>query len=129
MNQLPQFAQDIYNQLNGGKLNGAITYCGGREVRYGPFNSQYPQVEPDEHGRFDFSNCLRFRPNTSRRTLIIIAIQPLDTYTVWLWREKADRTGEILERQDEVYCDDLQQVVERMYDAYIKTHQKGFIDL
>lgn len=129
MSQLPQFAQDIYDQLNGGKIYGAITYCGGREVRYGPFNPAYPQVEPDEHSLFDFANCLRFRPNTRRKTLVIIAIQPDDTYTVWFWREKKDHTGEIITRSDGVYCDTLQTVVERLYDDYIRQYQKGWIHL
>jgi len=125
--QLPQFALDIYEQLGGWRLRGAITYCGGREVRYGKFNPSYPQVEPDDNCLFDFTNCLRFRPNTNRKSLIIIAIQPSDTYTVWLWREKKELTGEIVGYADDVYCDNLQRIVEGMYDAYIKEYQKGFI--
>lgn len=127
---IPQFARDIWDQLGGGGINGALAYIGGREFRYGPHDIKMPQVEPDENGLFDFTNCVRFRPNTTQMTLFIIAIQPGDTYTVWFWRRRDQGpVGEILKRYDDVYCDNLQQVVEETYDEYIKEHQKGWIDI
>lgn len=129
---IPQFAKDIFMQLGQMSLtSSAIVYCGGTEVAYGDHNPQWPQIEPDEQGMFKFDNCFRFRPNTRARTLIIIGVQPLDTYTVWFWRKKEgdEIGGDIIDRRDDVYCDELADVVERMYDRYIREYQKGEIDL
>lgn len=131
--EAPRFALDIQEQLGRG-INGAIAYTGSREFRYGPYDIEMPQVEPDEHGLFEFTNCVRFRPNTKQMTLFVIAIQPGDTYTVWLWRKVADPdrpglVGEILKRYDDVHAEDLQRFVEETYDEYIKEHQGGWIEI
>lgn len=58
---------------------------------------------------------------------IIIALEPLDFYTVYLFR--SGKYGINIEKNDCVYCDTLKSTVENLYDNAIKAHNNGFINI
>lgn len=131
-------AEIIFDQIGKSRLHGAYTLTGGRKLAFGP-DVPLKQIEVDEAGCIDIVNGLMWQPNVSRRNVkFIIVLQPCDTYTIWLWRgyttqefiKKNDgKIGEVLEQMDDVYCDQLIDVIDSMYVDYIKKYQEGFIKI
>lgn len=82
MSKYPEYAEDILDQLGGERLKGVIVYCGGRSVQAGSFNPNYPPVEPNPDGWFEFfDNYLLFQPAIRSRSMVVIALQPNYSYT------------------------------------------------
>lgn len=48
-----------------------------------------------------------------------------DTYKVWLYANRPQFA--VIDQCEDVYCMELKQVVESMYDKAIKTYNQGFI--
>lgn len=121
-----------------------IAYCGGHKLgaTFPLDGNRECECRPDREstvtalGMIDTPVSLSFRVNARRMVLVFISYEPDDTYTVRLWRahKKARRLkdgvmGEVLREQRDVYCDMLQDVVERFYDGYVREYQKGFIQV
>jgi len=147
---LPYQIEAMREQLGKG-LRGAMAYVGASKPTYtckhetGGGNS-----EVTENGLVSAPVALTFAVNGKRGAgwRIIVSIEASDTYTVRLWKpvnttakarmkemEKAAaegrpmKLGEVLDESSDVYCDVLQEVVERMYDRAINEKCGGFIPL
>jgi hypothetical protein len=143
---LPYQIEAIKQQLGGG-LNSALAYTGAHQLTYfckyefGGGNSKVL-----DNGLVEAPVALTFRVNGKHGAgwRIIINIEPSDTYSVRLWQaaklgaktvsklmaqNKPIMLGEVLAEVKDVYCDNLRQVVERMYDDAIKKHCGGFAPL
>jgi hypothetical protein len=137
----PYTIRTIIEQCGGMGLRGAFVYIGASQFSY-----KCPDVETEcrghrssvtKEGLVDYGVGLTFRVNGKRGAgwRMMIAYEPDDTYSVYLWRrakpteEKAGRRGVVIGSYDDVYCDMLKEVVEQMYDRAIKEHNDGFIPL
>jgi hypothetical protein len=126
----------IYQQAGGRSLHGAINLTGGRRVTYLPDGDLSP-IGPDDRGALPMKNGLMWDPNVrAHRTKFIVVLQPNDTYSVFLYKFKSPRSiaqkgivGEVLQRVDDVYFDQLVDTIDAMYVAYIDEKQDGFISL
>lgn len=117
--------QEIIGQLGGRGLRGGLVYVGAHNLQAranGICESKVTETS------IDFGVGLIFTPNIRRRgARILITVEPSDTYTVRLLF--VGKTIEVYKEFDNVYCDQLQFIVEQMYDEYIKTVQGGFISI
>jgi hypothetical protein len=92
-------------------------------------------VRPDGLVDWDVGLCFRVNGRRKQDWRIMVAYEPSDTYTVYLWRtakpteERAGLRGVVINRLDDVYGEDLKGVVEQMYDRAIKEHNGGFIPI
>lgn len=118
-------------------LGGAFCYVGAHRFAYkctvheGEHRGAYFAKETPE-GCLDYDVGLAFQVNgpAGQNWTMVVAYEPDDTYSVWLWRtaqERGDKRGEILLQAHDVYGDALQPVIEAMYDQMIKKHCGGFI--
>jgi hypothetical protein len=133
-----QIAATIFDQMGKYRLHGAYNLTGGRQLTFAPDRS-LERVDVDEAGYLKTINGLMWRPNvTHPRVKFIIVLQPSDTYTIWLWKGYTTRQlvknggkkiGEVLEMVDDVYCDQLIDVIDHMYVEYVKKYQQGFIKI
>lgn len=130
-------AKTLYQQMGGHTIHGAIAITGGRKVAFFPDDYDLPQIEPDEKGQLKLVNGLQYEPNVNkRRVKFIIVLQPCDTYTVFLYQSNTINrmastgiVGEVLDRRDDVYFDQLVDVIDDVYVAHVKEFQQGFISL
>jgi hypothetical protein len=146
MSQLPYQIQAIREQLGNG-LNGAMVYVGANQPTYScKYESGGAESKVLENGLIDAPVSLAFRVNCKRGAgwRIFISLELSDTYTVRLWKpskislkkqcqlmaeNKLVPVGEVLDSSSDIYCDMLQECVERMYDRAIKEKNGGFIPL
>jgi hypothetical protein len=126
----------IFAYLGGVGLNGAIVYCGGSKLLY---LEREDESKPDasfvdEHGMLRWQTGVRFTVNgkPGQTWLMFVTCEPDDTFTVRLYyqygdikRLKTGKWGEVLAEATGVYNDDLQSVVESMYDEQITKHHGG----
>lgn len=143
---IPQTIQSIQQQLGHG-LTGAMVYVGASHPTY-LCKHEYGGAESKvlENGMIDAPVSLSFKVNGKRGQgwRIFISLEPSDTYTVRLWKsiktslkktckllqeKKIIPVGEVLDTATDIYCDQLQECVEGMYDRAIKAHNQGFIPL
>src|ERR1044072_5680694 len=136
----PYTIRTIIEQMGGLGLSGAPVYCGAHQFAYKcravemECRSAFRSRETD-HGLLDYDVGLTFRVNGKRgqNWTMLVAYEPNDTYSVWLWRkgapseQAAGKYGVVLATRDDVYCDTLKETVERMYDEAIRKHCRGFI--
>jgi hypothetical protein len=101
--------QETIAQLGGTGLRGALVYIGTRQIIKGK----------------DYIGLL-VNGKPGYKWMIKITLDFSDTYIVELLATRGDKT-EQLARQENVYCDELQGVVEQMYDNGIKQHNEGVI--
>lgn len=136
MAQVPYPIQAIVGQLGGMGLQGAIAYTGGHNFAYACKSGRGDsKVTPE--GCVDYDTGFSFHVNgkRGRKWIIIVSLEFSDTYTVYLWQSATPKKrgqgiyGEILDKREDVYCDMLQEVAERMYDNAIKKYNKGFISI
>jgi hypothetical protein len=146
MNQLPYQVQAIREQLGKG-LRGALVYVGASQLTYScKYENGGAESKVTDNGSIDAPVSLAFSVNGKRGAgwKIIVSLEPSDTYTVRLWQasrigpKRAVRlmaeckpipAGEVLDEASGVYCDQLQGIVEQMYDKAIKEKNDGFIPL
>lgn len=139
---IPETIEAIINQLGGRGIRGALGYIEANKLtfRCAEMHGEYRagrRSEVDTTGCPNFEVGLAFRVNgkPKRGWQMLVAYEPDDTYTVWLWQvgTAAQRAvgimGEVLDKREDVYCDMLQSTVEQMYDAAIKKHNGGWINL
>jgi len=102
--------------------------------------SCYPEKDStiSADGRVLMDVGLYFRVNTTRKIYMFVAYETDDTYTVYMWRPYTVKEviknnnhdqGKVLAERRGVYCDNLGEVIERLYDKYIEEHQNGFIHI
>ncbi len=112
--------QQIYEQLGGRSMNGALTYTGTRKMLY-----------RDEHDGRAENSSVDEATGVINYTTEGVRI----TYAVYLWRSarptksQPQRQGIILDKLEGVYDDMVQNIVETMYDDAIKKYNRGFINI
>jgi len=141
--KLPDTIRSIIDQMGGTGLRGALVYVGASKLTY---KCPEPRGEcrPDHtsrrteggEGLIEFGVGLSFSVNGKRGEgwKVIVAYEPDDTYTVWLWKRirrprYTGQVGEVIGEIRNVYCDQLKSTVEEMYDGAIKERCGGFIPL
>ena len=141
LQSLPDTIQVIIATAGGLGLRGAFVYVGASHFRYrcdeaeGEHRSDFESRLVTTHGAPDveFDVGLQFRVNGKPRKMwtMLIAYEPNDTYTVWLYEAHAGRTADsmVLACHREVYNDMLKDVIEQTYDLAIQTQNGGFIPL
>ena len=141
LQSLPDTIQVIIATAGGLGLRGAFVYVGASHFRYrcdeaeGEHRSDFESRFATTHGAPDveFDVGLQFRVNGKPRKVwtMLIAYEPNDTYTVWLYETHAGRTADsmVLACHREVYNDMLKDVIEQAYDRAIETQNGGFIPL
>ena len=90
-------------------------------------------------GMIEYQVGLQFNVNIKPGWKMIVTLEPSDTYTVRLWRQHRRDTwlqkdgtmlvGEVIEEMTDVYCDELQEVVEKIYDQAIHKYNRGGIPI
>jgi len=143
---VPYQIQAMREQLGKG-LNGALAYVGASQLTYScKDESGGAESKVLENGAIDAPVALIFKVNGKRGAgwKMIVSLEPSDTYTVRLWQAsrigpkratslieagKPIPVGEVLDTVTDVYCDQLQDIVEQMYDKAIKEKNDGFIPL
>jgi len=141
LQSLPDTIQVIFATAGGLGLRGAFVYVGAHQFRYrcaessGEYRSGFESHLTTKNAMADveFDVGLQFRVNGKPRKVwtLLIAYEPNDTYTVWLYEAHAGRTADsmVLACHREVYNDMLKEVIEQTYDQAIQTHNAGFIPL
>lgn len=144
MSNLPYTIQCIIEQAGGQGLSGAFVYNGAKNLSYNhPKHDRDCECRPgkrsfvDEAGLLFSDVYLSFQVNGKRGEgwKQIVCYEPDDTYTVYLIRlanKKETAAGTIsvvLDKRVNVGCDNLQQVLESMYDSAINQHNGGFINI
>lgn len=137
----PYTIATIMQQLGTG-INGALAYTGAHHMALvHPAGDRDRECRPnndskvnEEAGTVTAEVALWFRVNTRRDVRICVAYETDDTYTVYLWRANGaaqrlstGKMGKVLEECRDVYGEDLQGVVEGIYDGYIRQYQEGVI--
>lgn len=87
--------------------------------------SDWYKSEVTEGGaiRYNFGVAFALTGKASN-TKILIALEPDDTYTVYVWRlrRRGDTRpiiGEVLERHDGMYWDMMDELLQALYDEYV----------
>lgn len=143
---IPYQIQAMMEQL-GTSINGAFAYVGASTKVY---SCKYPTGGSNskvlENGLVEAPVSLTFQVNGKRGAgwRIIVNLEANDTYTVRLWKaarlgaktvaklmsqNKPVVMGEVLAEVTDVYCDNLQRIVEQVYDNAIQRHCGGFIPI
>jgi len=132
---LPYQIQAMLEQMGSG-LSGARVYVGASKLTYScKYETGGAASKVMKNGTVDAPVALIFSVNGKRGAgwKMIVSLEPSDTYTVRLWkpcwRTSSDRVGEILDESSDIYCDQLRECIERMYDRAIQKHCGGFIPL
>lgn len=100
---------EMIAQLGGKGLTGALAYMGTKQIIVGrDYLGLYVNGKP------------------GHKWMIKITLDFSDTYIVELFSTREHTTEKLASRED-VYCDELQEVVEQMYDNAIREHNKGVI--
>ena len=128
-------AHTIYEQMGTSNLHGAVNLVGGRNVMLGSDNREQGWVEADDKGFISTDNGLMFQPNVrSHRVKFIVTLQPNDTYSVLIWKgftnAKAIKTGKIgtvINQVDTIPVDQLIDVIDTTYVAFLDEYEDGFI--
>ena len=134
----PYSIQNIMEQLRHGMV-GALDYVGGHELFFNhPPNGRDHQCRSSfhshiaENGRLKYEVGLTFRVKgkAGENWRMTIAYEPDDTYTVWLMRDIVGRPlsmSQVLATEDEVNSDDLQDVVESIYDDAVRKFERNVV--
>lgn len=127
----PYSIQHIMEQLRHGMV-GALDYVGGHELFFThPPDGRDHECRSSSHSHIDKNGSPKYEVGLSFRVngkagehwRMTIAYEPDDTYTVWLVRNLERRQStlsEVLASMEQVSSDDLQHVVESIYDEAVK---------
>jgi hypothetical protein len=133
--------QAILAQAGGLGLRGAFVYVGASHLTYrcaephAEYRSGRTSRLVSNQGAcfLDYEVGLQCCVNgkRGRAWTLIIAHEPNDTSTVWLFEGHQGRQADsmVLAHHEDVYCDMLQAVIEQTYDRAIQEHNRGFIPL
>ncbi len=139
--RVPDTVQAIIAQAGGLGMRGAFIYVGARDISYrcaepvGEYRSSCMSQLGSQRGLgcVAFEVGVKFRVNgrRGRDWKMVIAYEPNDTYTVWLieGHKRREASSMVLACRRDVYCDNLQSVIESTYDDAIREHNQGFIPL
>lgn len=132
--------QAMIDQMGGRGLRGAFVYCGASQIGYKAECAGTPDASTfTEDGFVKYQVGLTFKVNGKRSQTwkMIVSYEPSDTYTVRLI--KVHGTGTFVETgvasvllaeaAECVYADELQRVVEELYDSAIRRFNDGFINI
>lgn len=123
----PYEIQSIMNQI-GTRLNGGFAYTGASQFVYkaqGLSASKFDEAT----GCLHYGTGLMFKVNGGNRGWkMVVVLEPSDTYTVYLLAIRGINI-KLLNSCSDVYCDNLQAVVESMYDEAIQKYAGGFISI
>lgn len=129
------------NQINamldqmGRGINGALAYVGAQNISYKeradestPDSSTYD----DKTGTLDYQVGVQFKPNLNINARFVVTLEPSDTYTIRFIKllpisHKSGKVSKMLKVIGDVYCDQLQTLIEQTYDEWVNEHQQGFI--
>ena len=133
MSTTPYTIRAIMQQIGTG-LHGGLCYIGAHNVTYthpdrgrdGECRPDFPSEFKDGHLRCEIALIIPVNGKPRERWTEYVCYEADDTYTVWLLRRVKGEWQEINHRRD-VYCDELQSAVERMYDDAINKTNGGFI--
>lgn len=133
----PLTINTIATQLGSG-INGALCYVGAHGFSYECPPGHDIVARPDSsssitpNGLVDYGVGLAFKVNGPPRAgwKIIVTYEPDDTYSVYMTRppkkivefKRQGLRGVVLDQASDVYCDNLKQVVENMYDRALKKY-------
>src|ERR1700722_7702945 len=132
----PYSIQYIMEQLRHGMI-GALAYVGGSELFFNhPAGGRDGECRSTFWSHLDGSGTLKFEVGLGFRVKSkpgddchrIVAYEPNDPYSVWLlsastshgWRH-AETSGEMIACVNNINEDELQHVVESIYDTALKT--------
>jgi len=144
MSKLPYTIKTIFDQIGISMMR-----VGGHKAGYNLTNAKYSPEELQECSCYpeEYSSVRKdgqvlqgvgvyFRVNTKRKIYLYVSYEPDDTYTLRLWKAhtpleyvKYQTIGKVLDEQTEIFCDILGDVIERMYEKYIREYQNGFIHI
>lgn len=142
--KIPFTIQQIIEQAGGFGLSGALVYCGTRKWSFKhPATNLDTSCYPEKQSRLssegrplpevDYTVGLSAHVNGKRGKdwTLIVAYEPDDTYTVWLVEGHSRRTADstVISHRRDVHAEDLQGVIEYLYDGAIKTANGGFIPI
>lgn len=132
----PYSIQYIMEQLRHGMI-GALAYVGGSELFFNhPASGRDGECRStfwsylDDCGTLKFEVGLGFRVKSKpgENWRMIVAYEPNDTYTVWLLHAStshgwlhAETSGEMIACVNNIKDEELQHVVESVYDTALKT--------
>lgn len=135
----PYTIQNIMEQLRHGMV-GALAYVGGHELFFNhPADGRDSECRSTFRSYFDENSALKYEVGLSFRVKskpdegwrMVIAYEPDDTYTIWLLRDSNQHRRlhlrakcEVILSQDDVNDDDLQNVVETLYDEAIRSRSQ-----
>jgi hypothetical protein len=134
--ETPYVIATMIDQIGKG-LRGGLIYVGAAKLVYNcaPHcrDGSYPNATSsiNEQGQLLHDCWLMFWVNGKKNETwrMIICYEPNDTYTVRLVkRGTRGRRMDVIEECRDVYCDQLQHFVERMYDDAIKGRNGGWIN-
>lgn len=103
--------EETISHLGGRGLGGALAYIGTRRIEYSEHRIRlYVNGKPGHIWR------------------MTITVSASDLYDLELWDLRGDQAG-VLGEANDVYFDELQHIVESLYDTAIGEHNSGFIPL
>lgn len=136
---IPYRIQEMLAQLGGLGLQGAVVYTGGTQLVY---KDEYDEVLPDgsfvDDRGLHYHTGLMWKVNGKPRQTwkLAVTLEPSDTYTVRMLQvhpvheiiERGQAATVLMEYED-VYCDQVQQIAEHVYDQCIRRFNDGWIPL
>ena len=133
--ELPWQVQSIIDQMGGLGLRGGFVYMGASQFLYNvnPPDAEKGLIQVNADGTIRFDVGLMFKVNLKGTWKIVIGVDTNDTYTVILWRKASKEEqeqgliGVVVEKMEEVYCEQLQSCVEEIYDRAVRNYQNGLI--
>ncbi len=126
MSNLPYTIETIITQLGGRGLRGALVYTGTHKMGF----TQKTNFQSHFGDGFVFQGVgltLHVNGKPKEDWQISVSYEPNDTYTVRLTAGSSKR--KLLDEAEEIYCDNLKETVEFMYDAAIRKFNGGFINI
>ena len=134
----PLTINTIVAQLGSG-IRGALCYVGAHGFSYECPPGHEVSVRPDRtssiapNGLVDYGVGLAFKVNGPPRAgwKMIVTYEPDDTYSVYMTRppkkivefNRQGLLGVVTDQASDVYCDNLKEVVENMYDRALKKYE------
>jgi hypothetical protein len=128
--------EQIIHQLGGFGMGGAFIYTGRNSKIAAAAQDRRPDpsVWDEDHGTLSFETGLMWKVNMGPGQLwkMAVTLEPSDTYTVYYMRlhgpREAAETGKLatlVTKFEDVYCDQLQSIVESTYDEHLNPAKAG----
>lgn len=112
--------EETIQQLGGRGLSGALVYTGVRAIG---------QLRDEVAGKSDGTIGFQVNGRRGYKWFITVTLEFNDTYTVKLLARRGRVPFTEFDKRTDVYCDELKEVFESMYDRGIQQHAEGFIPI